>query len=130
VCVVVRYNVCLCCFVRYASPGIVILGLALAQHYNASTWQEFNQLLAALPATMAAGFTDTAFPGEELCSDDPAIVHQYAYEVNANPDPNATGADAVLVTFPDITKYVFCRSPNGKASHHDTAQAENRERCG
>jgi hypothetical protein len=89
---------------RYASPGIVILGLALAQFYNCSTWQEFDQKRASLPAGMYGDFNNTAFPGEELCSDDPAIVHQYAYEVNANPDPNATGAEAVLVSFPDITK--------------------------
>ncbi len=88
----------------YASPGIVILGFALAQYYNCSTWQELDQLLATLPASMASGFNNTAFPDEQLCSDDPAVVHQYAYEVVANPDPNATGADAVLVSFPDITK--------------------------
>ena len=88
---------------EYASPGYVILGLALAQLANCSTWREYQQL-SVVPPAVAAQYNDTSFPGEVACSADPAVVHQYTYEVRANPDPNATGADAVLVSFPDIQK--------------------------
>ena len=91
---------------EYASPGYVLLGLALAEVSNCSSWREYQQL-SVIPAAVATQYNDTAFPGEVPCSADPTIVHQYSYEVRANPDPNATQEEAILVSFPDIQKSVL-----------------------
>jgi hypothetical protein len=47
---------------KYASPGHELLGLLLAQAYNCSTWEEYDQM-TVIPPALRPEFNRTSLPG-------------------------------------------------------------------
>ena len=82
----------------YASPGYVLLGLALCQIQNCSRYDQLDQM-AVLPGKVRGKYKGLAFPENGPCSADPKIVHQYALKVDDSP-----GQGTVATHF-DISKY-------------------------
>ena len=91
---------------HYASPGYELLGLALAQVINpTASWEELDQLRAALPADLLASepaYAGVVFPGKVACDTVPDVVHQYNMRVFDRSTPTHT--DAAEVVFKDIIK--------------------------
>jgi D-alanyl-D-alanine carboxypeptidase len=86
----------------YSSAGYELLGLALCQVHNCSTWEDLDQkaVLDRTP-TLHKTLADTSFPERGKCSMDPHIPHQYRMSVTQPPagSPNGTYP---IVQFSDI----------------------------
>lgn len=82
---------------HYASPGYDILGLALCQLSNCSSWETLD-FKAVLPADLLDKFEGATFPEKGKCLDDPKIVHQYNFSSVLRPG----STDEVDVSYSDI----------------------------
>jgi CubicO group peptidase (beta-lactamase class C family) len=84
-----RCNASVCDPPTYNSMGFLLMGLALAHHANASSWEELDQKAAALPASLQEQYNGTIFFKHGPCSSYPQVAHYYDYQ----PTPNRTFVD-------------------------------------